>query len=69
MRDQHYFGYAFLSAGSQSEATFTARAHADLDCDGEVSTFERYGYGSPEATHRHCAMRTSPALYFNHENE
>ena len=42
--DPHYFQYAFVSRrGSRTGvgAKFTARAQADLDCDGERSTYER----------------------------
>jgi type IV pilus assembly protein PilA len=41
--DPHYFRYRFSSRGSGSEAQFTAGAHADLDCDGIFSTWERTG--------------------------
>ena len=43
MDDPHYYQYAFVSAGTGNEATFTARALGDLDCDGEFSTFEMWG--------------------------
>ncbi len=39
--DPHYFQYRFDSSGSGQTAHFTAGAHADLDCDGAFSTFER----------------------------
>lgn len=41
--DPHYFRYRFSSRGSGREAQFTAGAHADLDCDGILSTWERTG--------------------------
>jgi hypothetical protein len=66
MNDQHYFGYAYTSSGTGATAKFTASAHADLDCDGVLSTFERYGYGDASAT---CSMRGSPAFYKNNETE
>ncbi|MCD6499750.1 MAG: type II secretion system protein [Deltaproteobacteria bacterium] len=39
--DPHYFQYQFVSSGSKAGAKFTARAQADLDCDGVFSTYER----------------------------
>ena len=69
MNDQHYFGYAFESSGTLAAAKFTARAHADLDCDGTLSTFERYGYGDETASHAECSMKGSSAFYKNNETE
>lgn len=42
--DPHYYRYEFESSGTGSTAEFTARAHGDLDCDNQLSTFERYGW-------------------------
>lgn len=39
MDDPHFFLYEFESSGVDNSAVFTAIAHADLDCDGEMSTF------------------------------
>jgi len=39
--DPHYFRYRFFSSGVGTAAAFTAGAHADLDCDGDMSTYER----------------------------
>lgn len=69
MNDQHYFGYSFVSAGSLASAQFTARANADLDCDGTLSTFERYGYGSEDTHFGECSMRSASAMYTNSETE
>ena len=69
MSDQHYFGYSFLSSGTNSSAQYTARANADLDCDGVLSTFERYGYGGDEASHGDCAMNSASAMYVNNDTE
>ena len=69
MNDQHYFGYQYDSAGSLAAARFTAQAYADLDCDGELSTFERYGYGDTSASYAECAMSGSSAFYKNQETE
>jgi len=41
--DPHYFQYRFSSRGRDDNAIFTAGAHADLDCDGILSTWERAG--------------------------
>ena len=70
MNDQHYFGYVFTSNGlTRSAAAFTASAHADLDCDGTLSTFQRYGYGDTSASHAECSMKGSSAFYKNNETE
>ncbi len=39
--DPHYFRYRFDSTGSGTSAMFTVGAHADLDCDDDLSTYER----------------------------
>jgi len=39
----HRFRYQFVSCGVDAGAVFSARAFADLDCDGVESTFERVG--------------------------
>jgi len=39
--DPHYFQYRFFSSGVGTAAAFTAGAHADLDCDNHMSTYER----------------------------
>jgi serine/threonine protein kinase len=69
MNDQHYFGYEYTSSGTITNAKFTAAAYADLDCDGILSTFERYGYGDASASHAECSMRGSSAFYKNNETE
>ena len=68
MNDQHYFGYAFTSEGTGEYAKFTASAHADLDCDGTLSTFERYGYGDT-GYGAECSMKGRSAFYKNNETE
>ena len=45
---RHRFRYQFISKGRGREAQFTARAHADLDCDGLESTFERVGLATKD---------------------
>lgn len=42
-----YYEYTYLSRGRGDDASFTARAMGDLDCDGVRSTFER---SSPDGT-------------------
>ncbi len=69
MRDQHYFGYSYSSSGTLIDAVFVARANADLDCDGVMSTFERYGFGNPSATSFECSARAGAAMYFLNEVE
>ncbi len=69
MKDQHYFGYSFISNGNLAAAQFTARANADLDCDSVLSTFERYGYGSDEATSGDCSVKSASAMYVNLDTE
>lgn len=42
--DPHYYWYAFDSDGDGIDASFTARANGNLDCDATFSTFERVGF-------------------------
>jgi prepilin-type N-terminal cleavage/methylation domain-containing protein len=69
LNDAHYFVYGFDSSGVRHEAMFTATAHADLDCDGEQSTFQRIGFGDPQATDAECAMYGSAAFFVDSETE
>ena len=69
MNDEHYFVYAFDSTGTLDAAKMTASAHADLDCDGSQSTFQRIGWGDPEASKAECAMYGSAAFYVEQETE
>ena len=57
MNDQHHFGYAFESSGTLTAARFTASAYADLDCDGELSTFQRFGYGDVPESDGDCVVK------------
>jgi len=59
MDDPHYFRYAFDSSGTSTTAKFTARAHADLDCDGVFSTFIKTG----EVLFQGSDITTSGTLY------
>jgi hypothetical protein len=68
MVDQHYCVYSFDSNGQTgNEAAFTANAHCDLDCDGIMSTFQRYGKG--EATYGECYVQSAAALFTQNETE
>ena len=70
MNDQHYFVYSFDSNGQTLDgAQFTAQANADLDCDGIQSTFQRIGWGDPNATYAECSANGSSAFYVEHETE
>ena len=69
MNDQHYFRYAYASSGEGATAKFTVSAYADLDCDGEFSTFERYGYADETAPSGECSMKGSSAFFKEKETE
>ena len=55
--DPHRFAYQYNSAGIGNSAEFTAAAWADLDFDGEMSTFVRF------ATVHQMEVRGSGGLY------
>ena len=59
----HYFCFAFDSQRSPARSTFVARAHGDLDGDGERSTFEVHGEATAEGA------RMLPGLYVDREVE
>lgn len=48
----HYFSFAFDSDNGDERSSFVAKAHGDLDGDGQLSTFELRGEwrkgGDPE---------------------
>ena len=69
MNDQHYFAYSYDSDGTLAAAQFTANANADLDCDALTSTFQRIGWGDPEATNAECSMYGSSAFFVDNETE
>jgi prepilin-type N-terminal cleavage/methylation domain-containing protein len=69
MNDQHYFGYSYASEETLDKAKFTATANGDLDCDGNLSTFQRYGYGDEAATRSECSMSGSSAFFKESETE
>lgn len=39
----HYYAYAYRSRGTGVDSVFFASAYGDLDDDGELSTFGRFG--------------------------
>ena len=73
----HRYVYEITSAGTGAEASFTASAHADLDCDGVRSTFRIFVQpppASPQAFEASCAPggappRISPGLYSERPHE
>ena len=75
MTDAHYFQYKFHANGTNSTAQFTAHAQADLDCDGNLSTFQRYGKGETvtmgggTAIGGECRVSQGAALYTYNETE
>jgi len=69
INDEHYFIYSFDASGVLSQAQFTASAFGDLDCDGTQSTFQRIGWGDPQANFAECAMYGSPAFFVDNETE
>lgn len=68
--DQHYCVYSFATNGrTGSDAQFTANAHCDLDCDGIMSTFQRYGRGDRSNTYGECSIISAAALFSSNETE
>ena len=67
--DEHYFVYSFDASGVLSEAGFTVTSNADLDRDGVQSTFQRMGFGDPQANNAECSLRGSAAFYVEKETE
>lgn len=63
MPHAHYFCFAFDSSRGPTRSTFVARAHGDLDGDGERSTFELRGEASSEGA------KVLPGLYVDREVE
>ena len=74
MNDSHYFQYKFDAVGVNSTAQFTAHAQADLDCDANFSTFQRYGKGQSvdmggTTIGGECRVSQGAALYTYNETE
>lgn len=60
--DPHYYRYEYEASGTGPGARFTARALGDLDCDGNLSTFEMTGelQSSMEVTGSAGIFRRAP---------
>jgi hypothetical protein len=43
LSDPHYYQFRYSSRGSNKQATFTAEARGDLNCDGRFSSYKVYG--------------------------
>jgi len=70
--DEVYFQYSFSSNGSvRNQAQATANAHADLDCDGTSSTFQRLMFGDPNSANQYveCSQLGSSAFFVDNETE
>lgn len=68
--DEVYFIYSFDSNGSTlDQAKATANAHADLDCDTTMSTFQRLIFGDPKAIYAECSQVGSSAFFVDNETE
>lgn len=68
--DQVYFVYSWDQNGAVlQQAKATANAHADLDCDGTQSTFQRIINGDPQATYAECASVGASAFFVDNETE
>lgn len=68
--DQVYFVYSWDGNDAVLDtAKATANAHADLDCDGTQSTFQRIINGDPDATFAECASVGASAFFVDNETE
>ena len=67
MDDPHYFRDVFTSTGSGTAASFFARAHADLDCDGELSTFSMAGVVELAGTSAGTAAMSGTASVYRYK--
>lgn len=56
MNDQYYFGYEFEFSGTGKDAKFMVSVYADLDCDGVLSIFCRFGSGDSDDKGYDCFM-------------
>ncbi|MCS6898350.1 MAG: hypothetical protein RMJ98_01015 [Myxococcales bacterium] len=63
MDHAHFFCFAFDSNLGPTRSTFVARAHGDLDGDGELSTFEIHGEAVPGGA------RILPGIFVDREVE
>lgn len=68
--DEVYFVYSFGTNGLTLDAAkATANAHADLDCEGTFSTFQRLMFGDPNAQYAECSQVGSSAFFVDNETE
>ena len=67
--DQHYYRYQYETSGALYNASYTASAYGDLDCDTTQSTFKLYGFPDPKATNAGCADPTTKGIFRDHETE
>ncbi len=70
LTEQHYFIYQYVAnTASLSAALATGKAHADLDCDGILSTFSLALKGDPNATHAECDQVGAGAIFRENDTE
>lgn len=62
IKEPQPFVFSYEAKGELGEARYVIRAHADLDCDGNFSTFEFVGSGDPGASRENCVLRTTPTF-------
>ena len=67
--DAHFFQYEYDSSGTLAKARSVAGAHADLDCDGVLSTFEVAMVGDPNATDAECDAVDAAGFFRDNETE
>ncbi len=67
--EPHYCVYSFESNGKTlAEAEFTATALCDMDCDGKLATFQRYGRGTASPGFE-CQAELGGGIFVNNEDE
>ncbi len=66
--EPHHFVYEFKNLGPTDDGIeFEISAYGDLDCDGEMSTFRRWGIGKVEEGN--CFVESKAALFSQNETE
>ncbi len=63
------FVWVYEASGTFGAASYTISAYADLDCDGELSTFRLVGTGDVNAKPDDCVLRTTPELRVDQPEE